>query len=86
MFGCPCRLALPLDTVGYPANQIQGLKGGEMSDLKKCDKCDGEGWLDPIGPCSDGSYITMRPCPRCRGDGHLGTLLEQKLDGSQETA
>ena len=25
-------------------------------------KCE-DGWLPPIGPCSDGSYITSRPCP-----------------------
>ena len=38
---------------------------------KKCSKCgderredcDGAGWLDAIGPCADGSYITARPCP-----------------------
>ena len=23
-----------------------------------------EGWLDAIGPKSDGSYITSRPCPQ----------------------
>lgn len=28
--------------------------------------CDGAGWLDAIGPCSDGSYITSRPCPNKR--------------------
>jgi hypothetical protein len=22
-----------------------------------------DGWLPPIGPCSDDSYITSRPCP-----------------------
>lgn len=25
--------------------------------------CDGQGWLDAIGPCDDGSYISSRPCP-----------------------
>jgi len=25
--------------------------------------CDGRGWLDAIGPCADGSYVTSRPCP-----------------------
>jgi hypothetical protein len=25
--------------------------------------CDGRGWLEAIGPHSDGSYITSRPCP-----------------------
>lgn len=30
----------------------------------KKDNCDGYGWLEAIGPCSDGSYITSRPCPR----------------------
>ena len=29
------------------------------------ERCGGEGWLEPIGPCADGSYITSRPCPRC---------------------
>jgi hypothetical protein len=30
-----------------------------------CERCGGTGWLDPIGPKADGSYITMRPCLRC---------------------
>jgi DnaJ-class molecular chaperone len=34
-----------------------------------CPRCNGEGWLEPIGPCADGSYITSRPCPKCRGNG-----------------
>lgn len=25
--------------------------------------CDGKGWLEALGPYSDGSYITSRPCP-----------------------
>lgn len=25
--------------------------------------CNGDGWLDAIGPKSDGSYITSRLCP-----------------------
>jgi len=29
----------------------------------KCGRCDKDGWLEPIGPCRDGSYITSRPCP-----------------------
>lgn len=28
----------------------------------KRENCDGAGWLEPIGPCADGSYITSRPC------------------------
>lgn len=28
----------------------------------KCRRCNGTGWLEPIGPCSDGSYITSRRC------------------------
>jgi DnaJ-class molecular chaperone len=36
-----------------------------------CDRCKGQGWLDPIGPKSDGSYITSRPCPNCDGSGRL---------------
>jgi hypothetical protein len=28
--------------------------------------CDGEGWLEPIGPKSDGSYITSRRCWNAR--------------------
>lgn len=32
-----------------------------------CERCGGMGWLDAIGPKSDGSYITSRPCPRCDG-------------------
>lgn len=30
-----------------------------------CERCGGTGWLEPIGPKSDGSYITSRPCPKC---------------------
>lgn len=30
-----------------------------------CERCGGSGWLEAIGPKSDGSYITSRPCPRC---------------------
>lgn len=36
-----------------------------------CDRCDGSGWLEPIGPKPDGSYITSRPCPRCDATGRL---------------
>jgi len=25
-------------------------------------KCDGDGWMEAIGPCEDGSYMTSRPC------------------------
>lgn len=35
----------------------------------KCPSCDGTGWHEPIGPCSDGSYITSRPCELCRQTG-----------------
>lgn len=27
-----------------------------------CKRCNDTGWLEPIGPHSDGSYITSRPC------------------------
>jgi hypothetical protein len=27
-----------------------------------CKRCSDTGWIEPIGPCSDGSYITSRPC------------------------
>lgn len=37
----------------------------------KCSRCNGEGWLDAIGPKSDGSYITSRPCSTCNGNGHV---------------
>jgi DnaJ-class molecular chaperone len=37
-------------------------------DEKKCERCDGKGWVEPIGPKEDGSYITSRPCPQCRGN------------------
>jgi len=37
----------------------------------QCGRCGGTGWLEPIGPKSDGSYITSRPCPRCDGHGRL---------------
>jgi hypothetical protein len=29
----------------------------------KREDCDGKGWLAPLGPYRDGSYITSRPCP-----------------------
>jgi hypothetical protein len=35
-------------------------------DPPPCGLCDGTGWLEPIGPKDDGSYITSRPCPRCQ--------------------
>src|ERR1700753_2060726 len=38
---------------------------GQEQAKPKCDRCDGSGWLEPIGPKSDGSYITSRPCPKC---------------------
>jgi len=38
---------------------------GQEQGAPKCDRCAGSGWLDPIGPKSDGSYITSRPCPKC---------------------
>jgi hypothetical protein len=41
----------------------------------KCARCDGEGWIEPIGPHSDGSYITSRPCPRCGGRGRAWVNL-----------
>jgi hypothetical protein len=25
--------------------------------------CDGQGWLEALGPYRDGSYISSRPCP-----------------------
>ena len=31
----------------------------------KCDRCKDTGWREPIGPCSDGSYVTSRPCTAC---------------------
>lgn len=39
-------------------------KGRDDAKIK-CDRCDGSGWLEAIGPKSDGSYITSRPCPKC---------------------
>lgn len=43
----------------------------ELEELEKvpCPHCKGTGWLEPLGPYSDGSYCTMRPCPKCDGDG-----------------
>lgn len=32
--------------------------------FRKMESCDGQGWLEAIGPCADGSYITSRRCPR----------------------
>ena len=37
----------------------------------ECDRCCGEGWLPAIGPYPDGSYITTRECPTCRGTGKV---------------
>lgn len=34
-----------------------------------CKRCNDSGWLEPIGPCADGSYISSRPCS-CRRGGH----------------
>lgn len=31
--------------------------------VSECGRCEDDGWCPPIGPCADGSYITMRPCP-----------------------
>ncbi len=31
----------------------------------KCSACSDTGWLDPICPFSDGSYVTSRPCVHC---------------------
>lgn len=31
-------------------------------DPKPCKRCNDTGWLEPIGPKPDGSYITSRPC------------------------
>lgn len=31
-----------------------------------CKRCNGTGWLEPLGPYDDGSYITSRPCPTCQ--------------------
>ena len=50
-----------------------GLEPDEVPDAygeRPCLRCKGTGWLEPIGPCADGSYITSRPCPDCKG---LGT-------------
>jgi Zn-finger nucleic acid-binding protein len=48
----------------------------EEAEGMKCPRCNGEGWLEPIGPCADGSYITSRPCPKCRGDGAIDDQSE----------
>lgn len=37
----------------------------EGNVIEQCSRCDGGGWLEPIGPCVDGSYVTSRPCPEC---------------------
>jgi DnaJ-class molecular chaperone len=52
---------------------IRALQEWEMV----CPRCHGEGWLEPIGPCADGSYITSRECPRCRGDGKVSKPLQE---------
>lgn len=35
----------------------------ETCSRPRRDDCDGKSWLEAIGPCADGSYITSRPCP-----------------------
>jgi hypothetical protein len=41
----------------------------------RCPRCGGSGWLEPIGPRSDDSYITCRPCPRCHATGYTVARL-----------
>lgn len=53
-----------------------------------CPKCYGTSWLDPIGPCIDGSYITSRPCnyPGCH-NGHVNCcdgLIETEVEGDKD--
>jgi DnaJ-class molecular chaperone len=39
--------------------------------FRTCDRCNGEGWLSPSDVFPDGSYYTSRPCPACKGTGHV---------------
>ena len=46
------------------------LRGADRQ-CKKCrlpqrKDCDGNGWLEALGPCRDGSYVTSRPCSNDR--------------------
>lgn len=36
--------------------------GHRWKKKPKCSRCKDTGWLDPIGPKADDSYITSRPC------------------------
>lgn len=56
-----CRVCLT------PTNR-EDLMGNCCHD--DCPHCR-EGWHDPIGPCDDGSYITMRPCSNCFATGRV---------------
>jgi len=75
----PPRIAKSFGDTPVPNNEeiqqiLRYLKEGtpEMSEncprcgLPKRRTCDGDGWLEAIGPCGDGSYITSRPCPNDR--------------------
>lgn len=48
-----------------------------MANSIRCERCNGEGWLELIDGWSDGSQVTSRPCPRCSESRHL-TQAEQR--------
>ena len=48
--------ALGWNPPSIPANTCQLCQREKRAD------CDGSGWIYPIGPCADGSYMTSRPC------------------------
>lgn len=53
-------------------------EGKDMRTI--CPHCKGTEWLEPIGPCADGSYITSRPCTFCHG----GYVYEDSLSLVEE--
>jgi hypothetical protein len=66
MRACGVPRDIANDTMTFLLDQLPDALDGP-SICTKCGrpkraKCE-DGWLPPIGPCSDDSYITTRPCP-----------------------
>lgn len=59
VFRVPARPDLEVDFLKWPEVVAK------LKEYGSCERCGGTRWLEPIGPKSDGSYITSRPCPRC---------------------
>lgn len=48
---------------GLAPRRQPSIRCSKCGEPDKRRDCDGNGWLEAIGPCRDGSYITSRPCP-----------------------